>query len=191
MNATGARDPVGAAQRLGGAPAVTRRNANTVDGLVLAAAAGTKDKNYLGDGEVVDRLVRDFLARAISINVELQTGNVDADAAEARLVDLSKTFAAIFLGETAGYIAQPWNSPRRLEFFLRAKKPPHLEDHARATDAYFAAHGTVAIMLAMRADKHELTEAEVQEELTGMRNGMVRALLGIEWEEHLRASEAA
>ncbi|MNR56177.1 hypothetical protein D3C85_1767060 [compost metagenome] len=65
-----------------------------------------------------------------------------------------------------------------------------MEDHARASDAYFAAYGTAAIMLAMRADKHELTEAEVQEELTTIRNDMVRALLGIEWAELLRASEA-
>lgn len=169
---------------------MTRMRANVEDGL-RAAAQGVVSGNYLGDPRVVDQLVRDFLAFAVSINVELQTGDIDAAAAEVKLVDLSKKYAAIFLGETPGYVAQPWNSPRRLEFFLRAKKPPHLEDYDRATDAYFAANGTAAIMLAMRADKRELTEAEVQEELTTMRNDMVRALLGIEWAEHLRASEAA
>lgn len=168
---------------------MNRIEANMQDGL-RAAAEGAVSGNYLGDPRVVDQLVRDLLAFAISINVELQTGNVNADLAETKLVDLSKKYAAIFLGETPGYVAQPWNSPRRLGFFLRAKRPPHMEDHARASDAYFAACGTAAIMLAMRADKHELTEAEVQEELTTIRNDMVRALLGIEWAEHLRASEA-
>jgi len=167
-----------------------RAEANMQDGL-RAVAQGAVSGNYLGDPRVVDQLVRDFLAFAVSINVELQTGVINADAAEAKLVDLSKKYSAIFLGETPGYVAQPWNSPRRLEFFLRAKKPPHLEDYERATDAYFAANGTAAIMLAMRADKRGLTETDVQQELTTIRNGMVRALMGIEWEEHLRASEAA
>jgi hypothetical protein len=189
MNATGARDSAAAAQGLAEARAVTRMHVNGEDGLA-AAAAGVKGGNYLGSPDVVDQLVRDFLAFSISVNEQFQTGAIDGAAAEVQLVDLAKRYASIFLGEVRGYVAQPWNSPRRLEFFLRAKKPPHLEDHARAADAYFAAHGTAAIMLAMRADKHELSEAEVQEELTIMRNSMVRALLGIEWAEHLRASEA-
>ncbi|WP_440532570.1 hypothetical protein [Variovorax sp. YR566] len=167
-----------------------RIETNMLDGLA-AAAAGVKGKPYLGSTDVVDQLVRDFLAFSISVNEQFQTGAINATAASEKLMELSQRYANIFLGESKAYMAMPWNSPRRLEFFLRAKKPPHLEDHARATDAYFACHGTAAIMLAMRADKHELTEAEVQEELTMMRNGMVRALLGIEWAEHVRASEAA
>jgi hypothetical protein len=170
---------------------MTRRNANSVDGLALAAAAGTKGENYLGDADVVDRLVRDFLASCISVNAEFQTGALDGDAAEVQLVDLAKRCADIFLGQSKAYKPMPWNSLRRLEFFLRAKKPPNLEDHARATDAYFCAYGTAGVMLAMRADQHELSEAEVRHELTVIRKQMVRALLGVEWAEHLRASEAA
>jgi hypothetical protein len=170
---------------------MTRRNANPVDGLALAAAAGTKGENYLGDADVVDRLVRDFLASCISVNAEFQTGAIDGDAAEVQLVNLAKRYADIFLGQSKAYKPMPWNSPRRLEFFLRAKKPPHLEDHARATDAFFACHGTAAIQLSMMADKHELSESEAQHELTTIRNQMTRALLGVEWAEHLRASEAA
>lgn len=168
---------------------MNRLDKNLVDGLA-AAAANVKGRNYLGDPRVVDQLVRDFLSTSISVNEQFQTGAIDGAAAEAQLVDLAKRYASIFLGEVRGYVAQPWNSPRRLEFFLRAKKPPHLEDHARAADAYFACHGTAAIMLAMRADQNELSEAEVQHELTVIRNQMVRALLGIEWTEHLRASKA-
>jgi len=155
-----------------------RIDKNMEDGLA-AAAAGASAGNYLGNTDVVDQLVRDFLSSCISINADFQGGEVDEDGAGTKLMELSQRYAGIFLGESNAYVAMPWNSPRRLEFYLRAMKPPHLEDHARATDAYFAAHGTAAIMLAMRADKRELTEAEVQEELTTMRNGMVRALLGI------------
>lgn len=167
-----------------------RIDTNMSDGLA-AAAAGATTGNYLGNADVVDQLVRDFLSSCISVNEQFQTGAVDGEVAELQLVGLAKRYADIFLGQSSAYVAMPWNSPLRLEFYLRAMRPPHMEDHARATDAYFACHGTAAIMLAMRADKHELTEAEVQHELTVMCNGMVRALLGIEWAEHLRASEAA
>ncbi|SFO84750.1 hypothetical protein SAMN05216567_1038 [Variovorax sp. OK605] len=154
-----------------------RIEANMVDGLA-AAAAGVSAGNYLGDPRVVDRLVRDFLAFAVSINVELQTGAIGADQAEVKLVDLSKKYATIFLGETPGYVAMPWNSPRRLGIYMRHLGIPHMEDHARPADAFFAAIGTFAIQLAMRADKHEITEQEARQALDVTRTDAVKALLG-------------
>lgn len=153
-----------------------RIDVNMQDGLAAAAAGAG---NYLGNTDVVDQLVRDFLSSCVGINADFQEGSLEEDDAGEKLMELSKRYASIFLGESKAYVAMPWNSPRRLEFYLRAMKPPHMEDHQRAADAYFAANGTAAIMLAMRADKRELSEAEVQEELTTIRNGMVRALLGI------------
>lgn len=155
-----------------------RIEVNMEDGLA-AAAAGAQADNYLGNTATVDRLVRDFLSSCVGINADFQEGTLEEDDAGEKLMELSVRYAAIFLGESKAYVAMPWNSPQRLEFYLRAMKPPHMEDHARAADAYFACHGTAAIMLAMRADKKELTEAEVQDELTVLRNSMVRALLGI------------
>lgn len=156
---------------------MNRLDKNLVDGLA-AAAASVKGKNYLGDPRVVDQLVRDFLAFAVSINVELQTGDIDADVAEVRLVDLSKKYAAIFLGETPGYVAQPWNSPRRLGIYMRHLGIPHMEDHARAADAFFAAIGTFAIQLAMRTDRREISERAARQAFDVTRTDAVKALLG-------------
>lgn len=154
-----------------------RIDANMEDGLA-AAAAGTTSSNYLGDPAVVDQLVRDFMSSCVSINVDFQGGEIDEGEAGEKLVELSKRYASIFLGESKAYVPMPWNSPRRLDFYVRAMQPPHLEDYERATDAYFAAIGTAVIQIAMRIDKNEVLESEGQQAITEMRDDMVRAMLG-------------
>lgn len=155
-----------------------RIEANTTDGLKLTADT-LAQKNYLGDPDVVDQLLRDFLTASLSLLTEVETGDVSADDAPAKLVDLAKSYAAIFLGESKAYVAQPWNSPDRLGLFLRAKKPPHLEDYDRPADAYFAAIGTAAIEHAQAVDAGTISEAEAQEGITEIRNDAMRALLGV------------
>jgi hypothetical protein len=155
-----------------------RIEVNAEDGLKLTADA-LAQKNYLGDPDVVDRLVRDFLSAALSLLTDVETGDASAEDAPAKLVDLAKSYAGIFLGESAAYVAQPWNSPNRLGLFLRAKKPPHLEDYDRPADAYFAAIASAAIMHAQAVEEGTLPEGEAQEALTEIRNDAVRTLLGI------------
>lgn len=156
---------------------MNRLDKNLEDGLA-AAAAGTKGQNYLGDPRVVDQLVRDFMASCISVNEQFQIGMVGGDAAEVQLLDLAKKYGRIFMGEDGGYKPMPWNSPRRLGIYMRHLSIPHMEDHERAADAFFAAIGTFAIQLAMRADRHEISEQEARQALDETRTDAVKALLG-------------
>lgn len=177
MNVTGARDQAGIGPDHGDASAMTRIDLNVEDGLA-AAAAGVSAGNYLGDPRVVDRLVRDFLAFAVSTSVGLQAGDIDADQAEVKLVDLSKRYGRIFMGEDPGYRAMPWNSPRRLGAYIQAIAVPHAEDHARPIDGLFAFFGTAAIQVAMCLERHDADESEAQEALDEFRTQMVSIFLG-------------
>lgn len=154
-----------------------REEINQQDGLKLVAdtvGAGT----YLGNADVVDQLVRDFLLGCVSLLTEVQIGDVPGGDASDKLVTMAKKYAAIFMGEAPGYVPQPWNSPNRLGLYLRAMRPPHLEDYDRPADAYFAAIGTAAIQHAQAVDDGTITEAEARAGLTSIRNDAVAALLG-------------
>lgn len=158
---------------------MTRENVNSEDGLALTADS-LGQKNYLGDPDVVDQLVRGYLSSCLSLLSNFEDGTVgNVDDASGKLLALALKTAAVFMGEDPNYVAQPWNSPNRLGFYLRALKPPHMEDYARPADAYFAAIGTAAIQHSIAQSNGEISELESKEGLDMIRNDAIAALLGV------------
>lgn len=154
-----------------------RMEANAQDGLRLVAdtvGAG----NYLGSPTVVDHLLRDFMAGALSILAEFEDGRAgDEGAAEARVHELAKRYEAIFLGEDEGYVPMPWNSRRRLAIYLRAICPK-VDGMERSALAFFVAIASTVIANAIAVNKGLMVEADAKADMIIILNDATKALLG-------------
>lgn len=155
--------------------APSRLDIEIQDGL-KATTKGTASSNYLGDPQLVDRLVRDFFSVVISERAKFhETG--DGDAAEQRIAELCTSYARMFMGESDHYVAQPWNSPHRLGNYLRAVTPD-VADYPTPAEAYFNVLAVQALSASVAIEEGIVSEAEAQGELTAVVNDAVNVLLG-------------
>ncbi len=154
-----------------------REQINLQDGLKLVADT-VQAGNYLGSPTVVDRLLRDFMSSALSILAEFQDGRAGSeDAAEVQVHALARRYEAIFMGEDAGYVPQPWNSRRRLGIYLRAICP-NVEGLERSSFAFFVVIASVIIENAVEVGQGRMLEGEAQRRMTVILNDATKALLG-------------
>lgn len=152
-----------------------RLDVNMQDGLA-AAAAGTDRHNYLGDAQVVNQLVRNFFAGVFSERAKFHQGGND-EGATAAIEQLCRHYASIFMGESGGYVAQPWNSPHRLGIFLRVVTPD-VNDYPTPAEAYFNFLALQALEAAIALEEGHMTDAEVQAGMTEVVEDAVEVLLG-------------
>lgn len=153
----------------------SRLDVNMQDGL-LAAAEGASQSNYLGDANLVERLVRDFFVRVFSERAKFHQSG-DGDAAEKAIDDACRRYAKVFMGESNAYVAQPWNSPHRLGNYLRAVVPD-VGDYETPAIAYFHFLAVQALNASLAIESGQVSEAEVQASLTEVVHDAVDVLLG-------------
>lgn len=149
---------------------------NEQDGLRLAVD-GVQGGNYLGDANLVNQLVRDFMTGVFGARAAFHESG-DGDAAEARINHLCQQYGAIFMGESAAYVPQPWNSPHRLGNYLRAVVPPEVGTFASPGEAYLHFLAVQALNAAIALEQETMQEAEVQAGLTEVVDDAVDVLLG-------------
>jgi hypothetical protein len=150
-----------------------RLEANTQDGLAMATKSPA---NYLGNPDVVEKLVRDFFTVVFSERSKYhQSGGGDACAD--RISDVCKSYGSVFMGETSEYVPQPWNHQSRLGAYLRSL----LEDvnsYASPGDAYFNFLAVQALNAAIALEEGAMTEDEVKAGMQEVVDDAVNVLLG-------------
>ncbi len=151
-----------------------RAAANAEDGLKLAVD-GVLGGNYLGDPVVVDQLVRDFMSEVFSARAAWHESG-DGAAAEARIGHLCKQYGAVIVGQGAGHVAQPWNSPSRLGAMLRVLVE-HSADFENPGEAYFHFLAVQALNAAISLESGA-NEEEVKRSMSEVVADAVDVILG-------------
>lgn len=151
----------------------SRLDANTQDGLQLATR---HPENYLGNPEVVERLVRDFFSVVFSERAKYHEHG-DGDARTARIAEVCKSYGAIFMGTVAEYAAQPWNSPYRLGAYLRVLVPD-VGSYSTPGEAYFNFLAVQALNASIAFEEGAITEDQVKEGMQEVVDDAVNVLLG-------------
>jgi hypothetical protein len=149
--------------------------ANRRDGL-QTAVDGIETNNYLGDPQVINHLVREFLGAVFTERAKFHQDG-DGDASSARIAAMCARNAQIVMGENSSYAAQPWNSPHRLGIYLRVTTPD-VADYATPAEAYFNFLALQALEASINLEEGAMTEEEVQAGLTEVVDDAVDVLLG-------------
>lgn len=136
-------------------------------------------KPSLADPEVVDGLLRQFLASVLMVLNDVQTGMAHEDEGEPRVNALAKRYASMFLGETPDFTLEPWNSRYQLGNYIAAMTVPNMDEFDRPTDAFFAYLASVAIAVAQQEGQGELTPEESQEAIMVTFQDAKAVLLGM------------
>lgn len=154
---------------------VNRLDVNMQDGL-KAVAEGVQGQNYLGDANVVGKLVRDFFAEVFNARARFHQNQEDQAAIE-HINEQCRTYGRVFMGESEGYVAQPWNSPHRLGNYLRATVPD-VGDYASTGEAYFQFLAVQALNASIALEEGHMSEDEVKAGMTEVVDDAVDVLLG-------------
>jgi hypothetical protein len=91
---------------------------------------------YLGDPEVVEGLVRQFLSDVVAARKGYNADELDAEQAQEKVKRSAKRHADIFMGRAVfekpedGFAVPPWNSPAQLGRYLVGKGLDPDEDEA-------------------------------------------------------------
>ena len=124
----------------------------------------------------MNQLVRDFFIVVLSSRATFHEDR-NSEKAEETIADASHRYAKVFMGENDAYVAQPWNASSRLGLFLRVMVS-EVGDYASPAVAYFNFLAVQALRASISSEAGEMTDEEVQEEMTLVVNDAIAVLLG-------------
>jgi hypothetical protein len=134
------------------------------------------DGGYLGDPDVVDVLVRQFLGEVHGVRLAWSMGT-EENPTEA-VAALVKRYAGIFMGSDPDYQAMPWNSPGQLGQHLIERIPLDVPQE-EAASTFFMDLANQVLEAAESYASGEIGDEDAKFRIDVMADEATHALMGL------------
>lgn len=134
------------------------------------------EAGYLGDPEVVDLIVRQFLMAVHDVRTRWAAGKETKPTEAVKAI--VERHAAIFMGKDKAYQSAPWNSPEQLGKHLVERIPLDVP-HAEAAEAFFWDLANQVLDAASAYADGEIDDDDAKFRIEVMAEEATHALLGL------------
>jgi hypothetical protein len=136
------------------------------------------DAPSLARTDVVDKLVRDFVASVLLVKTGFQRGHESARNPLKVIEEQAQQLGDIVLGRNPQYVAQPWNHESRLGATLKVLLPSETKHYGDPGCALFMWLANQALKASAALDEGT-TEEAVQKNLAAVVEDVVARVMGV------------
>lgn len=140
-------------------------------------AFDSQDDN-LGMPDVVDSLVRGFLALVMQQRIKAHAEELTVEALQKAIVEASKRMADTFMGYTSDYAKSAWNTPEHLGAYIAANYEG-AGSPDEAAEAFFLRLAADMMLIAKEHEEERIDDEVAQFQVDALVEQACQTLLGL------------